>query len=98
MYRFFANEVKLADLQKVKEEATISKPKTNSIAHKGKVSYNLQKTQTISTEVDVRGLMVDEAWPVVDKYLDDAYLSGLKQVTIIHGKEQELLEQLLCKR
>ena len=31
-------------------------------------------------------MMVDEANPIVDKYLDDAYLSGLKQVTIIHGK------------
>lgn len=50
------------------------------------MSYHMNKTSTISTQVDVRGMMVDEAWPVVDKYLDDAYLSGLKQVTIIHGK------------
>ena len=91
-------KVKLADLQKVKEETTGSKPKSNSVAHKGKVSYNLQKTQTISTEVDVRGLMVDEAWPVVDKYLDDAYLSGLKQVTIIHGKGTGALRTAIMQR
>lgn len=91
-------KVKLADLQKVKEEMTVSKPKINSITQKGKISYNLQKTQTISTEVDVRGLMVDEAWPVVDKYLDDAYLSGLKQVTIIHGKGTGALRTAIMQR
>lgn len=79
-------KVKLSDLQRVKEEAVIPASKVNKTKQKGQISYNVRKTQTISTEIDVRGLMVDEAWPIVDKYLDDAYLSGLKQVTIIHGK------------
>lgn len=44
------------------------------------------KTENIKSELDLRGLMVDEALEKVDKYLDDAYLSSLAQVRIIHGK------------
>lgn len=44
------------------------------------------KAQEMPTEVDLRGLMVDEALERVDKYLDDAVLAGLPQVRIIHGK------------
>ena len=44
------------------------------------------KSQFISAEIDCRGQLVDEAIANIDKYIDDAYLSGLKQVGIIHGK------------
>ena len=43
-------------------------------------------SQFISAEIDCRGQLVDEAIANIDKYIDDAYLSGLKQVVIIHGK------------
>ena len=46
----------------------------------------LSKSQFISAEIDCRGQLVDEAIANIDKYIDDAYLSGLKQVVIIHGK------------
>ncbi len=44
------------------------------------------KAMSVRPEIDCRGALVDEALGEIDKYLDDAYLSGLKQVTIIHGK------------
>ena len=91
-------KVSLNDLQKVAEEAAVTPSKANKMKQKGKISYNIQKTSTISPEVDVRGLMVDEAWPVVDKYLDDAYLAGLKQVTIIHGKGTGALRTAIMQR
>jgi DNA mismatch repair protein MutS2 len=39
-----------------------------------------------STSIDVRGMRVDEAMPVVDKALDDASLAGLAALRIVHGK------------
>jgi len=39
-----------------------------------------------SLELDLRGKMVDQALPLVDKFLDDALLSALPFVRIIHGK------------
>ncbi|WP_312048087.1 endonuclease MutS2 [Anaerotignum sp.] len=62
-----------------------SAPKENKqkqSAPRSKVS----KSQFISAEIDCRGQLVDEALANIDKYIDDAYLSGLKQIVIIHGK------------
>lgn len=38
------------------------------------------------TSVDVRGMRVDEAWPLVDKALDDASLAGSDELRVVHGK------------
>lgn len=46
----------------------------------------LEKTTAARREIDIRGMMVDEGEQAVGKFLDDASLSGLKQVLIIHGK------------
>ena len=46
----------------------------------------LQKISSVSREIDVRGMMVDEAEQVCGKFIDDAQLAGLKQILIIHGK------------
>lgn len=40
----------------------------------------------VSTELDIRGMASDEAIPVVDRYLDQAFLAKLNSVFIIHGK------------
>lgn len=46
----------------------------------------LQKTATVRRSIDIRGMTVDEAEQVCGKFIDDAQLSGLKQILIIHGK------------
>lgn len=53
---------------------------------KGKTRMNLERASSIRPEINVIGLTVDEAVSRIDKYLDDALLSNLSQVTIIHGK------------
>ena len=44
------------------------------------------KAKDITTEINLLGMTVDEATNTLEKYLDDAYLSGLKQVRVVHGK------------
>ena len=53
---------------------------------KGAGRMNLSKSSTISTEINLLGLTVDEALARLDKYLDDAYLSHLSSVRVVHGK------------
>ncbi len=44
------------------------------------------KALQVGSSLDMRGMTVDEALIEMEKYLDDAYLAGLKQVNLIHGK------------
>ena len=46
----------------------------------------MSKTMTISPEINLLGKTCDEAIAVLDKYLDDAYLSHLSSVRVVHGK------------
>ena len=55
------------------------------------------KAMSVRAEIDCRGELVEEALGNIDKYLDDAYLSGLKQVTIIHGKGTGALRNAVQK-
>ena len=53
----------------------------------GTVSFsNTLKSQNVASEINVIGLNVDQAIPIVDKYLDDCYMSNLESVRIVHGK------------
>lgn len=53
------------------------------------------KATNVKSEIDIRGKNFEDAKDIVDKYLDDAYLSGLKSVRIIHGKGTGVLRQKL---
>jgi len=58
-----------------------------------KINVNYEPVKT--NEIDLRGFRVDEALVAVDKFLDEAILSGLKQVYIIHGKGTGALRQAI---
>ncbi|WP_196594341.1 endonuclease MutS2 [Pectinatus sottacetonis] len=51
-----------------------------------KTFSQLAKTSHIKRQIDIRGMMVSDAAELLDKYIDDALLAGLKQIIIIHGK------------
>ena len=44
------------------------------------------KAQTVKPEINVLGLTVDEAVPIIDKYIDDCFMAKLSPIRIIHGK------------
>jgi DNA mismatch repair protein MutS2 len=48
-------------------------------------TLQLQKARAVASSLDLRGARVEEALDALDRYLDDAGLAGLQQVTIIHG-------------
>ena len=61
----------------------------------GKVKKTI--TSTFKSEIDVRGMIGDDAWFVVDKYIDDAVLAGVPTIRIIHGKGTGALRAALWK-
>ncbi len=69
----------------LKQLAVISKQKKDEkVFHK--IREFSAKSATITSEIDVRGNNIEEAIGIIDKYLDDASISSLSQVRIIHGK------------
>ena len=67
---------------------------------KPKVSEGKVKKSIVSSfkpEIDVRGMIGDDAWFVVDKYIDTAYLAGVYTVRIIHGKGTGALRAALWR-
>ena len=51
-----------------------------------KYSAYASVSRSASSEIDLRGMTGDEGWMCVDKYLDEAMVSGLHTVHLIHGK------------
>ncbi|MBA7657372.1 Endonuclease MutS2 [subsurface metagenome] len=60
------------------------------MAHKKKEHTS---TPLPSSEVKLRHLTVDEALLKLDKYLNDAFMAGLWQVRVVHGKGTGTLRQ-----
>ncbi|MGL5615551.1 MAG: endonuclease MutS2 [Sarcina sp.] len=78
--------VKLKDLRKAKVTKAEKKVK------KREAKLNLKQ---VSSTVDVRGMDTLEGWHNVDKYLDDAYVAGLGEVIIVHGKGTGVLRKYI---
>lgn len=74
--------VNLSDLELLEENDIAESAPINTGSGKIKMSKSL----SISPEINLIGKTVDEALSILDKYLDDAYLSHLPLVTVIHGR------------
>ncbi|MDX9917954.1 MAG: endonuclease MutS2 [Gudongella sp.] len=79
--------VKLSTLRR-----TSNGKETNILKKSSKKSLST-KSKQIKTELDLRGRNIEEGIFEVDKYLDDAYISGLKEVYIIHGRGTGILRE-----
>lgn len=72
----------------------VSGPKANKEAGEVKqAGIYFNKVKSARTELDLRGYLVDDAIPEVNKFIDDAQLAGLKKINIIHGKGTGQLRQ-----
>ena len=76
------SQVHISDLELI-DENVITAP---GLSKTGSGKIKMSKSMTISPEVNLIGMTVDEALTVLDKYMDDAYLAHLPKVTIIHGR------------
>ena len=75
------------------------KPKGNAGNRpSGQGNVGIAKAMTIHPELNIVGMRVDEALPVLDKYLDDAYLSHIEKVTIIHGRGTGALKEAVQQK
>ncbi len=74
---------------------TVREAKPRPKVSEGRVKKTV--TSTFRIEIDVRGMIGDDAWFVVDKYLDDAILANVPTVRIIHGKGTGALRAALWK-
>ena len=80
--------VKLKDLRSV--EGTVKKQEKKK--KKREMALNLK---SVSSSVDLRGLDSEEACYRADKYLDEAYMANLGEVSIVHGKGTGVLRQAI---
>ena len=72
-------EVPLADLEPAHDQPSAE---AKALAER----MHTRKVFEVQEELDLRGMMVDEAILLVEKYLDDAFLAKLPKVRLIHGK------------
>ena len=64
---------------------------------KEKRSATYSSRPDVKAEIDLRGMTGDDAWFMVDKYLDDAKRGALSSVTLIHGKGTGALRAALWR-
>lgn len=72
--------VKITDVEIIQEKKQSKQEKT------AQYRASVNKAISIKPEINLLGLTVDEAIMELDKYLDDACLSHLDQVRVVHGK------------
>ena len=78
--------VSIDNLEKI-NTTNASKSATENVSkHSNPLFSSISKAKTVKTEINVIGYNVEEANFVVDKFLDDASLSKLQTVRIVHGK------------
>lgn len=73
--------VKASDLERAQAKKSGDRQRSSSSR-----SVSKAKSASIHPELDLRGTTVEEAMTLVDKYLDDAFMSSLDSVRLIHGK------------
>jgi DNA mismatch repair protein MutS2 len=66
--------------------ADLSPARKRAPAAQAPVDRGMEKPEMVKQDLDIRGMTGEEALPLLDKFIDDAILSGLHRVDVIHGK------------
>ena len=92
------SKVNIRDLEML-DEQSVSGPGLENVKRNntGSGKIKMSKTFSVSPEVNLIGMTVDEAIPVLDKYLDDAYLAHLPNVRVVHGRGTGALKAAVHK-
>lgn len=71
-----------------KAQPVSAEPESTKKRKKAGYSHQMfvAKSSSAKQEVDLRGMTLNEAIPIVDKAIDDAMLAGISQLRLIHGK------------
>lgn len=94
----FRTQVRLSDLELV-DVPTISGDGVPPVRQKSSASQiKMSKSASISPEVNLIGMTVDEALPKMEKYLDDAYLAHMEKVRVVHGRGTGALRNAVQQR
>ena len=85
--------VNVKDLRLIEDAENAEKANAKAIS-----KIRSEVTKSFSLECDVRGMTGEEAWAVVDRYIDSALVAGVHSATIIHGKGTGALRAALWQR
>lgn len=80
--------VNVKDIELIKEESALDSYRRSAREERTRVNHSgsFNKSAYISPEIKLIGMTRDEAITRLDKYIDDAAMSHLKEVRIVHGK------------
>ncbi len=84
---------KLSNLQLIEEKPQVISDKQKRPASE----FHAKVNRDFRDEIDLRGLLGDEGWLAVDKYLDEAVIANFGRVRLIHGKGTGALKAALWK-
>ncbi|MBR1863163.1 MAG: endonuclease MutS2 [Ruminococcus sp.] len=88
--RIDVKKLRLVEKEPPKKGAQNNKAQKKKVSARGVES---RMTRRVSTEVDIRGMTADEGVYEVDSFIDNAVLSGVSVVTVIHGRGTGVLKE-----
>lgn len=95
-------EVVFGNLKSMIQLSKLEKVDVSQVSYnKRKVNVSLgglrldQKRISFSHEIDVRGKRAEEILPIVDKFIDDALVLGVKELRVLHGKGHGILKDII---
>ena len=97
-----SSKVNIQDIELIDEETITGelvqaqKKQSRQSSNTGRI--RMERSSSISPELNLIGMTVDEAIPALDSYLDDAYLAHLDKVRIVHGRGTGALRNAVHQR